>query len=205
MLTGVTASPDVIVMGPDRRAIRTKGPGFVEPGWIVYKDPKHKTTYIDAVAAPAGKWDFVSVRGSSRIANVQTAAGISIPTVRAGIQSGKRHRFSVVYRVFGRPAGDKITLEETDGTGAFVTFATLRNNKGSLRWTPATRLPGAKRVLIAVIKHGSTEVSAQPLTAINLKMVAKQKPRAKPKPKRKPKKKHEPPGDRSADQRSVKA
>ena len=49
--------------------------------------------------------------------------------MRAGIQSGKRHRFSIVYRVFGRPAGDKITLEETDGTGAFVTFATLRGNE----------------------------------------------------------------------------
>lgn len=203
VLTGVTASPDVIVMGPDRRAIRTKGPGFVEPGWIVYKDPKHKTTYVDAVSAPAGKWDFVAVRGSSRIANVQTAVGVTIPTVRGGIQSAKHGHYAILYRVFGRPAGDKITLEETDGAGKFVTFATLRRNKGLVAWRPSARLPGARRLLIAVIKRGSTTVSAQPLATLDLKAVAKHKPKAKPKPKPERHKKPEPPGDASPDHPSV--
>ena len=73
VITGKSAAPDVIVVGPDRRAIRTKGPGFVEPGWIVEKNKKLKKTFVWAVDAPAGKWDFLAVPRSSRILKVQTA------------------------------------------------------------------------------------------------------------------------------------
>lgn len=61
----MTAAPDVLVMGPDDRAILTQGPGFIEPGWIVYKDPALRTTYVDAVDAPAGAWNFVAAPATS--------------------------------------------------------------------------------------------------------------------------------------------
>jgi hypothetical protein len=176
VITGTTAAPDVIVMGPDHRVIRTKGPGFIEPGWIVYKDPAHKKTYVDAVAAPAGNWDFVAVPGSSRIANVQTAAGVPIATVRAGIKSAKgRHHYVIAYRVFGRGAGETVTLEEVAGTGTVVKIATLRGSRGNVTWTPSAAIPSFKRLLIAVVKRGSMQLSEQPVLAINLKQVAKPK------------------------------
>jgi hypothetical protein len=174
VITGTTAAPDVIVMGPDHRAIRTKGPGFIKPGWIVYKDPRHKKTYVDAVAAPAGKWDFVAVPGSSKIASVQTAAGVPIATVRAGIKSAKRrHRYVIAYRVFGRGAGETVTLEEAAGTGTVVKIATLRGSRGTVTWTPSTRIGSFKRLLIAVVKRGNLQLSEQPVLAIDLKKVAR--------------------------------
>jgi hypothetical protein len=196
VITGTTAAPDVIVMGPDRRAIRTYGPGFIEPGWVVYKDKLHKKTYVDATAAPAGKWDFVAAPHTSLIANVQTAAGASIPTVKLAVRRAKHHRFAVVYRVFGRARGDRIALEETDGTRQPLTVAKLGGVGGTITWTPSKLLPGSKRVLIAVVTHDGVQVAAESVALLNLKQVAK-----KPKPKSKAKPKHhktgtgEPPGD----------
>ena len=68
VLKGVTAAPDVLVMGPDDRTIRTSGPGFAEPGWIVYKDPAIRTTYVDVVDAPrvAGTSSPLRARHGSR-------------------------------------------------------------------------------------------------------------------------------------------
>jgi hypothetical protein len=181
VITGATAAPDVIVMGPDRRAIRTYGHGFIEPGWIVYKDPRHKKTYVDAVAAPAGKWDFVAAPGTSKIIDVQTAAGTSIPTVKAAVRPAKRHRYSVVYRVLGRAHGDAITLEEADGTRSPVAVGTLRGSAGTLTWKPSALLSAPKRVLIAIVKHGGVTVAGEPLGMVDIKQIAK-KPRPKPKP-----------------------
>jgi hypothetical protein len=171
VIKGVTAAPDVIVMGPDRRAIRTKGPGFVEPGWIVYKYPKQKLTYVDAVAAPAGKWDFVAVPGSSRIAGVQTAAGFPIAIARAGVQAAKHHRFIVKYRVTNRGPGETVTLQETAG-GLTATIARLRGRHGSVVWRPSRALTGDKRTLVAVVKKGSRVLAVQPLIKANLAKVA---------------------------------
>jgi hypothetical protein len=195
VITGVTKSPDVIVMGPDRRAIRTFGPGFIEPGWIVYKDPRHNKTYVDVTAAPAGKWDFVAVPGTSLIADVQTAAGTSIPTIKVAVRPAKHHRFSVVYRVFGRARGDTITLQEFDRTRPPMKIATLRSNSGSIAWKPTKLLPGSQRGLLAVVRHGGLEVAAEAVALVDLKQLAK-KPKPKPKPKPHHKKsKGESPGD----------
>ncbi len=185
VITGVTAAPDVIVMGPDRRAIRTYGPGFVTPAWIVYKDPWHKKTYVDAVAAPVGKWDFVAAPHTSLIADVQTAGGTSIPTVKAAVRPAKRRRFSVVYRVFGRAHGNRITLQELDGSRPAVRVAALNRTRGTITWTPSSLLPGSKRVLEAVVTHDGAQVAAEPLGLINLKQLAKTpaKHKHKPKPK----------------------
>ena len=169
VLTGKTAAPDVIVVGPDRRAIRTKGPGFVEPGWIVEKDQKLKTTYVWAVDAPAGKWDFLAVPHSSRILKVQTAAGIPHAVVRATVAGERKHAYVVRYHVADRAAGDKITIEETDGTRAPIPVATLRRNRGTIAWRPSAQLFRSRRVLLAVIKRHGAVVSAEPLLGVNLK------------------------------------
>jgi hypothetical protein len=179
VIQGATAAPDVIVMGPDRRAIRTKGPGFVEPGWIVYKDPAQRLTYVDAVAAPRGKWDFVAVPGSSKLVNVKTSAGVPIPSVRAVIKSAAKGRFAIAYITSGIPRGDVVTLVETDGSGRTATIAKLRRTKGSVRWVPSLTLAGSKRVVLAVIKRGTTEVSVQPLDGLDLGKVAKPKVKGK--------------------------
>ncbi len=172
MVRGVSAAPDVLVMGPDDRAIRTDGPGFIEPGWIVYKDPALKTTYVDAVAAPPGRWDFVATPGTSLIANIETAAGESIPTVAAGLVSVKGRVFAISYRVSGEAPGDVITLAETDGSGATIPFARLLGRNGIARYAPSPELPSSNRVILALVTRGATQVSAQPVTAINLKQVA---------------------------------
>ena len=169
VITGKTAAPDVIVVGPDRRAIRTKGPGFVEPGWIVEKDQRLKTTYVWAVDAPAGKWDFLAVPHSSRILKVQTAAGIPDAVVRATVAGERKHAYVVRYHVADRAAGDTITIEETDGTGAPIPVATLRRNRGTVDWTPSAKLFRPVRVLLAVVKRHGSIVSAEPLLGVNLK------------------------------------
>jgi hypothetical protein len=186
VIRGVTAAPDVLVMGPDRRAIRTYGNGFVEPGWIVYKDKIHKTTYVEAVAAPKGRWDFVTAPHTSRIASIHTAAGVSIPTVEAGIVAAKAKRFTIRYKVIQPARGDVITLQEATHTGTSpVQIARLRNTKGSVEWTPSTLIASPQRLILAVIKKGSTTVSVQRITEINLKAVGK-------KPKKPVKKKSRP-------------
>ena len=174
VIRGVTAAPDVLVMGPDRRAIRTYGNGFVEPGWIVYKDKIHKTTYVEAVAAPKGKWDFVAAPHTSRIASIHTAAGISIPTVQGGIVAAKAKKFTIQYKVVQAARGDVITLEEATRTGTTpVRIARLRQTKGSVKWIPSTLIASPQRLILAVIKNGSTTVSVQRIAAINLKTVGK--------------------------------
>jgi hypothetical protein len=200
VITGVTAAPDVIVMGPDRRAIRTYGPGFITPAWIVYKDPRHKKTYVDAVAAPVGKWDFVAAPRTSLIADVQTAGGTAIPTVKVAVRAAKRRRFSVVYRVFGRARGDRITLQELDGSRPAVRVAALTGTRGTIAWTPSSLLPGSRRVLEAVVTHDGQQVAAEPLGLVNLGQLAKKPPKhtAKPRHKRTPgphRHNTEPPGD----------
>ena len=206
VITGATKAPDVIVMGPDRRAIRTYGPGFIEPGWIVYKDSRHKKTYVDAIAAPAGRWDFVAAPHTSLITDVQTAAGTTIPTVKLAVQRGRSHRFTLRYGVFGRAHGDTVTLQEYDKTSAPIKVATLRGSRGTLSWTPSSRLPASKRGLIAVVTHNGLEVAAETVALVDLKQIAKKplpkpkpKHKPKPKPKHKPKPHHrttgEPPGD----------
>jgi hypothetical protein len=179
VIKGVTSAPDVIVMGPDRRAIRTLGRGFVKPGWIVYKDLAAKTTYVDAVGAPAGRWSFVTAPHTSRIASIQTAAGVSIPSVGAGFKSAKGRRFVIAYRIAGLARGERVTLAETDGSGLTVTFATLRGTRGSVSYVPSPKLPSSKRLILAIIKRGATQISAQPVTGIDLAKLAKKK--AKPK------------------------
>lgn len=201
VITGVTGAPDVIVMGPDRRAIRTYGPGFITPAWIVYKDARHKKTYVDAVAAPTGRWDFVAAPHTSLIADVQTAAGTSIPSVKAAVRPAPHHRFTVVYRVYGRAPGDRITLQELDGSRAPVTVATLGGTHGTVRWSPSSALPGSKRALTAVVTHGGQQVAAEPLGLVNLKALATKPARPAPKRKRRPRPRPhghpgEPPGDR---------
>jgi hypothetical protein len=172
VIRGVTAAPDVLVMGPDRRAIRTYGNGFVEPGWIVYKDKLHKTTYVEAVAAPKGKWDFVAARHTSRIASIRTAAGISIPTVKGAIVAAKAKKFTIRYEVVQPARGDVITLQEATRTGTTpVQIARLRHTKGSVKWTPSTLIASPQRLILAVIKQGSTTVSVQRITTINLKAI----------------------------------
>ena len=173
VLKGVTAAPDVLVMGPDDRAIRTFGPGFAEPGWIVYKDPAIRTTYVDVVDAPAGRWDFVAAPGTSRIATIQTASGESIPTVKAGITEVRQHRFVITYRVHGEPRGDKIRLAESDGSGAVRTFATLRGSNGTVTYVPASTLPSSQRVVLALVTRGAMNVSSQAVTGVNLSALAK--------------------------------
>jgi hypothetical protein len=174
VIRGVTAAPDVLVMGPDRRAIRTYGNGFVEPGWIVYKDKLHKTTFVEAVAAPKGKWDFVAAPHTSRIASIRTAAGVSIPTVEAGIVAAKAKKFAIRYRVVQPARGDVITLQEATRTGTNpVQIARLRHTAGSVKWTPSTLIPSPQRLILAVIKKGSTTVSVQRITEINLTVVGK--------------------------------
>jgi hypothetical protein len=186
VITGATAAPDVIVVGPDRRAIRTKGPGFVEPGWIVEKDKQLKTTYVWAVDAPAGKWDFLAVPHSSRILRVRTAAGIPITVVTASVRGERKHAYAVRYRVADRTAGETITIEETDGTGATIPVATVRGSRGTIDWTPSAKLFRPVRVLLAVIKRGASLVSAEPLLGFNLKTHAVIKSKTKtPKPKHK--------------------
>jgi hypothetical protein len=169
VITGKTAAPDVIVVGPDRRAIRTKGPGFVEPGWIVEKDKKLKRTYVWAVDAPRGKWDFLAVPHSSRILKVQTAAGIPVAMVKATITRERRHAYVVRYRVADRAASDTITIEETDGTGAPIPVATVRRKRGTIDWMPSAKLFRPVRVLLAVIKRHGSVVLAEPLLGVNLK------------------------------------
>ncbi len=178
VIKGVTAAPDVLVMGPDRRAIRTFGNGFVEPGWIVYKDTIHKTTYVEAVAAPKSKWDFVAAPHTSRIASIRTAAGISIPTLKAAIVAAKAKKFTIRYKVVQPARGDVITLEEATRTGTTpVRIARLRNTKGSVKWTPSTLIASSQRLILAVIKNGSTTVSVQRIVRINLTAVGKARPR----------------------------
>jgi hypothetical protein len=174
VIRGVTAAPDVLVMGPDRRAIRTKGNGFVEPGWIVYKDKLHKTTYVEAVAAPKGKWDFVAAPHTSRIASIRTAAGVSIPTVKAAIGAAKAKRFTIRYKVIQPARGDVITLEEATRTGTMpVQISRLLKTKGSVNWVPSTLIVSPQRLILAVIKRGTTTVSVQRITTINLKTIGK--------------------------------
>ena len=175
VLKGVRAAPDVLVMGPDDRAIRTFGPGFAEPGWIVYKDPAIRTTYVDVVDAPPGHWDFVAAPGTSRIASIQTASGESIPTVKAGITHVRNRRFVIGYRIQGEPRGDKVRLAETDGSGAVRTFATLRRRKGTVTYAPAPTLPSSRRVVLALVTRGSVNVSSQPVTGVNLSALAKRR------------------------------
>jgi hypothetical protein len=185
VITGTTASPDVIVVGPDRRAIRTKGPGFVEPGWIVEKDQKLKKTYVWAVDAPAGKWDFLAVPHSSRILKVQTAAGIPTAVVTAALVREHKHAYVVRYHVANRAAGDTVTIEETDSTGAPIPVATLRRGRGTIDWTPSAKLFRPVRVLLAVIKRHGSVVLAEPLLGVNLKKHTVIKPKTgKPKHKR---------------------
>jgi hypothetical protein len=180
VIRGTTAAPDVLVMGLDRRAIRTYGNGFVEPGWIVYKDKIHKTTYVEAVAAPKGKWDFVAAPHTSRIASIRTAAGISIPTVKAGIVAAKAKKFTIRYKVVQPARGDVITLQEATRTGTTpVQIARLRNAKGSVKWTPSTLIASPQRLILAVINQGGTTVSVQRLTTINLKAAGKKPKRPK--------------------------
>ena len=181
VIKGVTAAPDVLVMGPDRRAILTSGNGFIEPGWIVYKDPSADATYVDAVDAPAGAWDFVAAPGTSRIASIQTAAGESIPTVSAGVTGTSGHAFTIAYRVVGASPGDTITLSETDGSGAIIPFAKLHGTHGTVRYLPASGIPTATRVILATVTRDGTEVSAQPVTAINLGQVSNAKAKRKKK------------------------
>ena len=185
VITGKSAAPDVIVVGPDRRAIRTKGPGFVEPGWIVEKNKKLKKTYVWAVDAPAGKWDFLAVRHSSRILRVQTAAGISTAVVTATFAGEHKHAYVVHYRVANRASGDTIAIEETDGTGATIPVATAGGRSGTIRWTPSAKLFRPVRVLLAAIKRHGSVVSAQPLLGVNLKnhkLITGKSKAGKPKP-----------------------
>ena len=185
MITGKLAAPDVIVVGPDRRAIRTKGAGFVEPGWIVEKNKKLKKTYVWAVDAPAGKWDFLAVRHSSPILRVQTAAGISTAVVTATFAGEHKHAYVVHYRVANRASGDTIAIEETDGTGATIPVATARGRSGTIRWTPSAKLFRPVRVLLAAIKRHGSVVSAQPLLGVNLKkhkLITGKSKAGKPKP-----------------------
>ncbi len=171
-ITGVRSAPDVLVMGPDDRAIRTMGPGFIEPGWIVYKDPALKTTYVDVVAARPGRWDFVAAPGTSPIARIATAAGVSIPTVSAGITGARARGFIVSYRVRGAAPGDSVALVETSGSGTTVPIARLRGGAGAIRYVPSPTLPSLQRVILAIVTHGGAEVSVQPVTGINLSQVA---------------------------------
>ena len=173
VLKGVTAAPDVLVMGPDDRTIRTSGPGFAEPGWVVYKDPLIRTTYVDVVDAPTGRWDFVAAPGTSRIASIQTASGESIPTVKAGITHVRHHRFVIAYRIQGEPRGDQVKLAESDGSGAVRTFATLRGRRGTVTYVPAPTLPSSQRVVLALVTRGSMNVSSQAVTGVNLSALAK--------------------------------
>jgi hypothetical protein len=170
VIQGATAAPDVLVMGPDRRAIRTYGNGFIEPGWIVYKDPGANTTYVEAVAAPKGKWGFVTAPGTSLITSIKTAAGISIPTVKGGLVGTSGKAYKLAYRVYQPGAGDTITLEETDGSTT-AQIARLRGTNGTVTYRPSHRLPSPSRVILAVISRGAIEVSVQPVTAINLTQV----------------------------------
>jgi hypothetical protein len=172
-IKGTTAAPDVLVMGPDDRAIVTDGPGFAEPGWIVYKDPALRTTYVEAADAIPGKWDFVAAPGSSRIASVETAAGVSIPTIVGGLTNATHGHFVISYRISGEPRGDLVRLEESDGSSAPVTFATLHAGHGTVPYTPSPYLPSARRVILALVTRGSTDVSAEPITALNLAALAK--------------------------------
>ncbi len=175
VLKGVTAAPDVLVMGPDDRAIRTFGPGFAEPGWIVYKDPAIRTTYVDVVDAPPGRWDFVAAPGHVADRVDPDASGESIPTVKAGITHVRHHRFVIAYRIQGEPRGDKVTLAETDGSGAVRTFATLRSGKGPSRTCPRRRCPSSRRVVLALVTRGSMNVSSQAVTGVNLSALAKRR------------------------------
>jgi hypothetical protein len=142
-------------------------------GWIVYKDKIHKTTYVEAVAAPKGKWDFVAAPHTSKIASIRTAAGISIPTVEAGIVAAKAKKFTIQYKV-QLARGESSPLEQATRTGTTpVEIARLRSAKGSVKWTPSTLIASPQRLILAVIKQGRTTVSVQRVTAINLKAVGK--------------------------------
>jgi hypothetical protein len=121
------------------------------------------------VDAPAGKWDFLAVPHSSRILKVQTAAGIPNAVVTAAVTRERKHAYVVRYHVADRAAGDTITIEETDGTGALIPVARLRGSRGTIRWTPSPQLFRPVRVLLAVIKRHGSVVSAEPLLGVNLK------------------------------------
>lgn len=181
VITGTTAAPDVIVVGPDRRVIRTKGPGFVTPGWIMEKDQQLKKTYVWAVDAPGGKWDFLAVPHSSRILRVQTAAGMPTPVVTAAVTGERKHAYVVRYHVADCAASDTIMLEETDGTGAPIPIATLRRSHGTIDWKPSATLFRPVRALLAVIMRHGAVVSASPLLGVNLKTHEVIKPTTKTK------------------------
>jgi hypothetical protein len=117
---------------------------------------------------------------------VRTAAGIPITVVTASVRGERKHAYAVRYRVADRTAGETITIEETDGTGATIPVATVRGSRGTIDWTPSAKLFRPVRVLLAVIKRGASLVSAEPLLGFNLKTHAVIKSKTKtPKPKHK--------------------
>jgi hypothetical protein len=137
------------------------------------------------VDAPAGKWDFLAVPHSSRILKVQTAAGIPTAVVTAALVREHKHAYVVRYHVANRAAGDTVTIEETDSTGAPIPVATLRRGRGTIDWTPSAKLFRPVRVLLAVIKRHGSVVLAEPLLGVNLKKHTVIKPKTgKPKHKR---------------------
>lgn len=65
-----------------------------------------------------------------------------------------------------------MTLGETDGSGTTIPFARVSGTSGEVRYVPSSQLPSSRRVILALISRGATQVSARSVTALDLKQIA---------------------------------
>jgi hypothetical protein len=93
-LKGVTAPPEVVLVGPDGRRISTPAAlGRIDQGdSVIAKDPETRVTEVLVAHPTPGRWTIHPKPGSSKIAGVELSQTEEPPTVIADVGGHGRHR-----------------------------------------------------------------------------------------------------------------
>jgi hypothetical protein len=175
-LTGSTAAPKVVLSGPHGQSI-TVPAGSVAPlmvrGFMVFQDPKHKTTYI-AIQHSAGTWRITPQPGSSAITQVRSAKLLPSPKVSARVRGHGRRR-TLKWHLRKIP-GQRVVFWEKGRDSAKIIGSTSRPH-GKLRFTIANASAGRRAIVAQVLSYGKPR---KDLTIAHFHAPAPLKP-AKPK------------------------
>jgi hypothetical protein len=93
-IKGVTAPPEVVLIGPDGRRISTPAAqGRIDKGEdVIAKDPEKLVTKMLVAHPVPGRWTIHLKPGSSKIADVELSQTEEPPTVIAAVGGRGRHR-----------------------------------------------------------------------------------------------------------------
>lgn len=147
-ITGAEGAPSVVLVSPTGERIVPAEPGTAGARAVAVAQPEAARTIVGIPKPAAGTWQVEAAEGSTAIAEVRTAAGLTPPKVTARVSGSGRER-KLTYTVTDRP-GLAVTFAERARGGTRV-IGTAKGAKGSFSFEAGDG-PGGRRPVEALVE-----------------------------------------------------